>query len=286
MRIGAADCAPSVPCSVWCPVPESNEAAATADGWCCTGLDLDDEAVHAKAEFGQLVASSVLFRLSGYQYNGCCDADEYLCMRRLPCGCAGLGCGSDFAALPEIARPFDGADSWVNLRCGCARSCDCAASSRIVLPYGPITAVDTVEIDGVEIDFTIVGDRSLYLDLAGASLAACFDPADPAKGLHVAWTHGEAPPPDGVLAACVLGCEITRACLPGTDCQLPKRVQQVTREGVSWTLLDPMDFLVDGRTGLYEVDLFLSTVDGPSTTVTFPEDVAPIDFASRARARW
>ena len=39
--------------------------------------------------------------------------------------------------------------------------------------------------------------------------------------------------------------------------KLPKRVTNVTRQGLSMVVLDPMDFLDDGKTGVYEVDLFL-----------------------------
>jgi hypothetical protein len=50
-----------------------------------------------------------------------------------------------------------------------------------------------------------------------------------------------------------------RSCTPGETCSLPTRVSNVTRQGVSFTILDPFDFLTNGRTGLYTVDLFLST---------------------------
>lgn len=42
------------------------------------------------------------------------------------------------------------------------------------------------------------------------------------------------------------------------DCQLPSRVTSVAREGVSWTVLDPQQFLEGGKTGLYYPDLVIS----------------------------
>ena len=45
------------------------------------------------------------------------------------------------------------------------------------------------------------------------------------------------------------------------ECVLPQRVTPISRQGVSWTLLDPQDFLDNGRTGIYHVDLFLRTVN-------------------------
>lgn len=281
MKLGPDECTVVAPCAPWCPVPESNEAAAATPGWCCTSLDLDDETVRAAAVFAQDVASSVLFRLSHLRFNGCCEADEVLCVQRRSCGCWGWGWGS-------LPRPSGDGATWVNECCGRCSNCDCSTGQhRILLPYTPVTAVDTVTIGGVDVDgWQIVDGRWLYLPDA-AAFSACFDgAAETATGLHVVWTHGQAPPPDGVLAACVLGCEIAKLC-NRQPCDLPKRVTSASREGVSWTLLDPMDFLVNGRTGLYEVDLFLSSLgDSAPTTVTFPEDVGTIDFAERARARW
>jgi len=43
-------------------------------------------------------------------------------------------------------------------------------------------------------------------------------------------------------------------------CQLPDRIQSVTRQGVSWTMLDPMDFLDKKLTGVGRLDSWLTTV--------------------------
>lgn len=45
------------------------------------------------------------------------------------------------------------------------------------------------------------------------------------------------------------------------ECQLPGRTTSVQREGVSFTLLDPQDYLREGKTGVPSVDLWLSTVN-------------------------
>lgn len=44
------------------------------------------------------------------------------------------------------------------------------------------------------------------------------------------------------------------------ECRIPERVTSVTRQGMSWTMIDPMDFMEKGRTGIYEVDLAINTV--------------------------
>ena len=43
-------------------------------------------------------------------------------------------------------------------------------------------------------------------------------------------------------------------------CSLPERITSVTRQGVSWSMLDPMDFLDKKLTGVGRLDAWLSTV--------------------------
>ena len=45
------------------------------------------------------------------------------------------------------------------------------------------------------------------------------------------------------------------------ECRLPRRVTQITRQGVTAMVLDPMSFLNEGKTGLYLCDAFLAAVN-------------------------
>ena len=47
---------------------------------------------------------------------------------------------------------------------------------------------------------------------------------------------------------------------PG-ECKLPERITSVSRQGVSFQVFDPQDFMNEGRTGLYTVDIFLKSVN-------------------------
>lgn len=47
----------------------------------------------------------------------------------------------------------------------------------------------------------------------------------------------------------------------GKSCALPERVTNVAREGVTWTILDPLDFLDKGLTGIGSVDQWISRVN-------------------------
>jgi hypothetical protein len=45
------------------------------------------------------------------------------------------------------------------------------------------------------------------------------------------------------------------------ECRLPERVTSVNREGVSWTVIDPQQYLDKGRTGMPGIDQFISAVN-------------------------
>jgi hypothetical protein len=53
----------------------------------------------------------------------------------------------------------------------------------------------------------------------------------------------------------------TNGCQDCGECQLPERTTSVQREGISYTLLNPQDYLRDGKTGLPSVDLYLASVN-------------------------
>ena len=45
--------------------------------------------------------------------------------------------------------------------------------------------------------------------------------------------------------------QLLRSSFTGDSCQLPERVTSITRQGVSWTMLDSMDFLDKGLTSAW-----------------------------------
>jgi hypothetical protein len=75
--------------------------------------------------------------------------------------------------------------------------------------------------------------------------------------VYVTYTYGN-PPPGPLLAAINSLAQEFASYREGEDCRLPERITSVSRQGVSWTILDPQDFLENGQTGIYEVDLALS----------------------------
>jgi hypothetical protein len=79
--------------------------------------------------------------------------------------------------------------------------------------------------------------------------------------IEVTYQYGHMPPMAGRMAARTLAQQFALLWEGSEDCELPSRVSSVTRQGVSYTILDQQDFIAELRTGVYAVDLFLKTVN-------------------------
>ena len=140
----------------------------------------------------------------------------------------------------------------------------------LVLPDDPVLAIEEVTVNGTAVaaaDYELVGGNRLRRATSTAWTGA----------VRVTYTAG-AVSPMGRRAVAVLAAELERARTGDSKCALPQRVQTVTRQGVTFAMLDPQTFLEAGRTGLYLVDLFLAAARSPrrTTTVTSP-DVPTLD---------
>lgn len=196
-------------------------------------------------------ASEILFQLSGRQFPGECEVTVRPCAQR---------CGS--------ASSLFWNDSWGT--CSCVSACACSPPSQVMLGAWPIIQIVEVKVDGDVLGpaYWRVDDFSWLVRLPDDDGTNPGWPATQRLDLpdtevdtwSVALVYGRQPPQSGVTAAARLGCELALACQPETvdRCRLPRRVKEITRQGVSMALIDPMEFLREGRTGLYEVDLFLA----------------------------
>ncbi len=209
-------------------------------------------------------ASRILYELSGRQWGGECETTVRPCSAR-----GGRWSYGDGRHRP----PTRDESGW----CGCSVPdvCGCGGLSQIRLLY-PVVEVSEVRVDGEIVDpaeYRVDDNRWLVRlpDSGGRHLAwpCCQDlsrEATEERTFEVTYTHGRQPPPDGVLAASVLACELLKSCTPSLgECRLPKRVTTITRQGVTMALIDPLDFVKEGRTGLVEVDLFLAAARQGST---------------------
>jgi hypothetical protein len=96
-------------------------------------------------------------------------------------------------------------------------------------------------------------DHSTIQAVAGARWTPC--------DIEITYSYGTEPPTLGKLAARTLAFEFCKLWNNDDDCQLPQRITSVSRQGVSYTILDSQEFIDDLRTGLYVVDMFLKSVN-------------------------
>lgn len=132
---------------------------------------------------------------------------------------------------------------------------------NVRLPRTDVTAVTAVLIDGQP--FT-------GYELDGSWLERSDDRPWQVCGdrTEVTYTYGRPPPEAGRTAVVELAVELGRGASDNPDqaCQLPKRLQSVSRQGLTYSQLDNLEFLDQGLTGLTSVDLWIRSVSPSGRT--------------------
>ena len=212
-------------------------------------------------------ASETLYGLSGRQFTGRCgpvkvrplarptDIDTRFGHRGVPNGYTSAG-----QATTAYGMPGGGAVNHFGT----------SKPSEVELGSYPVIAIQQVKIDGVVIppnEYQLQDRRTLVRMRPSASATPTerygwpvnqlLDLEDTEQGtFSVTYWYGSPPPQLGVNAARTLGVQLTLNALDEEN-SLPQRVTNITRQGVTVSVVDVMDFLKEGMTGIYEVDLFV-----------------------------
>lgn len=216
-------------------------------------------------EYATAAATEILFNLSGQQF-GMCTASLRPC-RRYTYTSPWPSAWREWPLYGGWTYPQPAliAGQWFNLTCGpCGDSCSCNNLSEILLPTNILTVTE-VRVDGAplatgnyRLDDGHLLVRTDGLDWPKSNNMAL---ADTEVGTwSVSGEYGLPVPVLGQLAMGELACQLLKA-INGEDCQLPKYVQSVARQGVSIVFPAVQEFLKEGRIGLYLSDLFLDTVN-------------------------
>jgi hypothetical protein len=211
---------PTGPCEPW----------ATWDDALACGPSSLSEANAQQREYAVDVVSEIMFNLSGRVYPGICSITRSLCFTCLCCHPNRCGCDPANGIDLGIATPVWGA--W------------------------------DVIVDGVTLDPSAyrVHDRRWLVRTdeetwpMGGSQTELLDP----NNFRVTWAYGRPIPIGGKRAASLFLVEVAKMCLGDKTCQIPQRVTSISREGVSYTILDSMTMIKEGRTGIALVDLWLT----------------------------
>jgi hypothetical protein len=141
------------------------------------------------------------------------------------------------------------------------------------------TTIDPADVGELVSSWCFNGDDEVRVCCNGSGgggnffgMGGCGCPSGTTNSVvRVHYKVGNNLPPGAPAQAKRLAEEYVRAS-SGQTCSLPERVTSINRQGVSWTILDPQDFLKDGLTGIGPIDAWLAQVGLRSrwTTLTDP----------------
>jgi hypothetical protein len=213
-----------------------------------------DEVGIAQQTAAENLAVQVLWALSGRQF-GVCPVTVRPCPQ---------SCGPYTWDQTALLAFWDGAN-WRNTFCGCGPKCSWLSPYVVHLGVGaalPVQEIIEVVIDGVvllDTEYRLEGDLLYRIGAKWPSqnLAA---PLDEPGTWSITYTRGFPPPEGTANLVGLLAKEFLTACAGG-KCALPRRVQTVSRQGVTYQMVDPTDIYTTGKTGISEIDLWLSAVN-------------------------
>lgn len=183
-------------------------------------------------EYAVDVASEILYNLSGRVYPGICTVTRSLCLSCRTCLPATCGCEpvNGYYVDLGIAAPVWGA--WDVIAGG------------VTLPASAYTVHDK--------RYLVRTDGELW-PVTGNGQTSLVDP----NTFRATWAYGRRVPTGGQKAAQLFVTEIAKLCIGDKSCQIPQRVTSMTREGMTFTILDSMKMIEEGRTGIALIDLWL-----------------------------
>jgi len=243
-------------------------------------------------------ASEICFRLSGRHFQGLCTVTSLRPCRN-PC----YSSGRRREAIGYTQEDYGGWLAYWSGPCTCGQAplgaCSCGSLFQLDLsPWFPVQEITEVKVDGEVIDTSLyqlyearvltnatpVVSPTLTDVEAAVSTGGwpgCQDlrlPDSEPGTWSISFKWGSRPPEDAQMACAMLAGELALAGVGATGCTLPERVQTVTRQGITFALLDPQTFLDAGRTGIYLIDLWLASMgkeSGPDSGASLAYPTSP-----------
>lgn len=178
--------------------------------------------------------------------------------------------------------PVEIRGAWHDLGCRTCGTvaCGCEELEAVILP-GPVTEITEVLLDGevLDPDAYKITHRRYLLRVDGGDWPVCQDlaaePTEP-DTFQVTYKRGVPVPPGGQVAAGILANEFAKAAANDSSCQLPKRLQTVTRQGVTVAMIDSFDNVDKGFTGIWLIDAWVnSIVKSPKPSRVISPDYRP-----------
>jgi hypothetical protein len=228
-----------------------------ADALCCTDwADYSAELQTQAIDF----AKTIIWAATGRQF-GLCEMTVRPCGRQCQSCAQGWYYDGYGSWMPYVAA----GGVWKNCWCGNGGDCcNCDPDCQVYLP-GPVYSITSVQVNGESLPVT--GGHFFVLDqqwLIRTDTTACWPlcadqnlaPGD-ADAFEVTYLRGRPVPTALAQATMSYACEYAKACL-GLPCALPSRVQSISRQGVTISMVDINEMLRNNLTGLLEVDQLIA----------------------------
>ncbi len=263
--------------------PRSGACAPWASAEDIEQLPWVQEAVEKRTAKGQLeegqvaaicaqaasAASDVLYELSGKMFPGICGPVTVRPVSR-PTDVDTRSWGATLSTVGWVASQGF-ASAYGSFNPNVLAHFGSMEPPTIDLPY-PVREITLIKIDGEVIpadEYELRDFRSLVRIRPSASTvpvarwgwptSQIMDLPDTEPGtFSVTYTFGNDAPQMGLLAAKKLAESLVLPQL-GDDTHYPKRITQMARQGVTAQVRDVTDLLNKGLSGIYEVDLFVTT---------------------------
>lgn len=212
---------------------------------------------------------------------GLCEITVRPCKENCTEGQSTFWGGGPFPGGGAPWRPVIIGGDWFNLGCGnCGEKCSCQHVESITLP-GPVDSITEIMIDGEVVPSGAyrVDNKKYLIRMDGGEWPRCQN-MGLAAGEVGTWTitymRGMSVPVGGQIAAGILACEFAKAACGDGTCQLPRRVQSITRQNVTVAaILDTFEDVDAGRTGIWLVDSWISSMTKPKRrSAVYSPDVA------------
>jgi hypothetical protein len=257
------------PCAPW--IDGSDVAALVAGARADASLTDDDAGDVATS------VSDLLYKMSGEQFTGNCGPVTVRPVAR-PTDQDTRGLANLFGSSGYMGS-WGVCTSYGQAAMGTASHYGCSKPPMIELGAYPVTEVQQVLIDGVVIpadeyylqDYKVLvrqrpTAQATPTERWGWPTCQLLDLPDTEPGtMSVTFMYGSPPPQAGIDAAKALAKAIALQRL-GLPNELPTRTTSVNRQGIASTVLDIMDYVAQGRTGIYLVDLFIKTYNPSGST--------------------
>lgn len=196
---------------------------------------------HPFAPHAVSIASNLLYKLTGEKFQGIHSVTEYYTKDIL----------SNGTYTPAL---IDGQMYNLPSRAGQIGLSMVTGDRKLYLRHTPIRSVESVKVGGLLIDPTLYSIRNKAYLVRNGNARWVFDGTNE---IEVEYTYGAVPPSAGIAAAKRFANELLLAEMGSDKCSLPLRVTSINRQNVSMTIMDPQEFLDNGKTGIYSVDLFI-----------------------------